>query len=449
MFRLIDAFRCACLLSIFAGGAANASSILYVANASGNTVVRIDTAAGVPLGLPIVVGDEPLAPVATADGARVYVQSAANGSIAVIDTRSATVTATFANPNPMQTSPAAIALSPDGRHLYTSWSGGAPVFVLDTTTGAVVATVDVPTTAGNDPSQLVVSRNGTRLYIAYQARRIVAVIDTAANSTIKQIAIPGPFLVGIYGLALSPDDSKLYVTSKEGTLTAVNTADMSVATHIPLATAAFGVSVAPDGGHVYVGGSGGACLMFVDVATSIASATGTFINECRQVAITGDGSHVYTSDVDIATGQGYVLAFEPAGFPITSLLAGFASPVFTSQSVGPSTIYPTTGLWFNPEESGRGFNIETQGNTLVLTAYVYDHDGAPTWFIASGPYDAIAGTFAGTLDATVNGQCLGCPYRLPTYVRAAGGAVRLLFSTPTTGTLFFDGGSTPIQKEIW
>ena len=51
MFRLIDAFRRACLLSILADGAANASSILYVANASGNTVVRIDTAAGAPLGL--------------------------------------------------------------------------------------------------------------------------------------------------------------------------------------------------------------------------------------------------------------------------------------------------------------------------------------------------------------------------------------------------------------
>jgi len=48
-------------------------------------------------------------------------------------------------------------------------------------------------------------------------------------------------------------------------------------------------------------------------------------------------------------------------------------------------------LWWNPAESGWGANIGQQDDTAVVTLYVYDADGEPTWLFgvastyASGP----------------------------------------------------------------
>jgi len=450
MRHLIDVVRCVFLLPIFAVSATNAASILYVANSSGNTVVRFDSASNTIIGAPIIVSYKPLAPVASADGTRVYVQSAADGSIAVIDARSATVATTLPNPNLAlpQAHPAAIALSPDGKNLYVAASGGVPVLVLDAPTGFVVAKIPVPASAGSDPSQLVASHDGKRVYLAYQEHRTVIAIDTSTNNIVDQLAIPGPVVAGmsspgIYGLATSTDDNTLYVTGNEGTLIAISAAQMSMTSTVRLSAPASGISVAPDGSHVYLGASGGACLEIVDVATSVVSGTGIGNNACGQVAVSSDGREVYVNEQDS------LIALEPDGFTFAASPVGLISPLFTSQSLGPSAIYPTAGLWFNPQESGRGFSIETQGDTLVFIASVYDHSGAATWFIASGPYDASSGIFAGTLDATQNGQCLGCSYQAPTYLRAVGGTVGIVFSTPNTGTLFFSGGSTPIQKEVW
>jgi hypothetical protein len=46
---------------------------------------------------------------------------------------------------------------------------------------------------------------------------------------------------------------------------------------------------------------------------------------------------------------------------------------------------PDSGWYFNPNESGRGFNIEIQGNTLFMAGFIYDTAGNPIWLGATGP----------------------------------------------------------------
>ena len=43
----------------------------------------------------------------------------------------------------------------------------------------------------------------------------------------------------------------------------------------------------------------------------------------------------------------------------------------------------TTNLWLIPNESGWGFNIIEQGDTLFGTLFVYDAEGKPRWYSAS------------------------------------------------------------------
>lgn len=108
---------------------------------------------------------------------------------------------------------------------------------------------------------------------------------------------------------------------------------------------------------------------------------------------------------------------------------------------------PASGMWWNPAESGRGYNIDVQNGTMVVTAYVYTSSGAATWFLAAGPYDNATSTFTTSLEAFSGGQCFGCRYSSPTNVE--GGPLSIVFTSPETATMTFPGGTTQIQHEIY
>lgn len=106
---------------------------------------------------------------------------------------------------------------------------------------------------------------------------------------------------------------------------------------------------------------------------------------------------------------------------------------------------PTQGLWWNPAESGRGYEIDLQGDTMIVTTYVYEQSGDPIWYLSSGTYDHTTGTFQSAYDIFANGQCFGCPYVAPTHTGDAG-PITITFHTNQTATLTYPGGSTEISK---
>jgi hypothetical protein len=107
---------------------------------------------------------------------------------------------------------------------------------------------------------------------------------------------------------------------------------------------------------------------------------------------------------------------------------------------------PQTGWWWNPAESGRGFFIEMQGDTLFMAAYLYEADGRATWRVsagtATGPY-----SYTGRLLAVSGGQTLLGDYQAPTEVDA--GEIKLQFADSRHGTLTWPGGSIPIERQVW
>ena len=118
--------------------------------------------------------------------------------------------------------------------------------------------------------------------------------------------------------------------------------------------------------------------------------------------------------------------------------------LFLASSVA-SAFTPSPGLWYNPSESGRGFNIEIQNNVMAVASYVYDQQGNPIWYTSSGIFDEGTGSFTGSFDAARGGQCLGCSYVPPVLTSGAGGPMQIVFTSAETATLYFQGGSTPIQ----
>jgi lysyl endopeptidase len=102
---------------------------------------------------------------------------------------------------------------------------------------------------------------------------------------------------------------------------------------------------------------------------------------------------------------------------------------------------PETGWWWNPEEAGRGFALDLQGDNLIFSGYMYDEQGNPIWYWSSGLLDA-NNLFQGSWSLYAGGQTLTGPYQAPTVIDDNVGAVYLQFLSETSAQLTLPNGRT-------
>jgi len=101
------------------------------------------------------------------------------------------------------------------------------------------------------------------------------VIATATNTvTTITVGTSGSFP---FGVAVSPDGSKVYVANNgDGSVSVIATATNTVTTTITVGTSGsgpFGVAVSPDGRKVYVANMGDGSVSVIDAATNAVTAT--------------------------------------------------------------------------------------------------------------------------------------------------------------------------------
>ena len=132
---------------------------------------------------------------------------------------------------------------------------------LESPKPAVVARIPVQ---GN-PNRMVLNHAGSRLYVASDNADVVSVIDTAADRVLNvtrtiappSLMAPGAYFHGVApnSLALSPDESRLYVTNGEENAVAILTLGAGaprVAGLIPTGYWPNSVSVSADGKTLYI-----------------------------------------------------------------------------------------------------------------------------------------------------------------------------------------------------
>ena len=107
---------------------------------------------------------------------------------------------------------------------------------------------------------------------------------------------------------------------------------------------------------------------------------------------------------------------------------------------------PATGLWANPADGGRGWNIDLQGETMTVTTFVYQANGAPIWYLSSGLYNHETGVFTSSYDSFSNGQCFGCTPRQPNVHSGAAGNMRIEFKDNEHATITTPAGRQAIEK---
>src|SRR5271169_3483921 len=154
------------------------------------------------------------------------------------------------------------------------------ISVIDTVTNTVTATVNLG--AANvvaHPWGVAVAPDGTKVYVTelnnvetdnkHPTYCSVAVIDTATNTVTATVPVGSYYIDGIYltdanpyGVAVSPDGTKLYVVANADypahgvypTVMVINTTDYSY-TNVPVGAAPYllnGITVTPDGTKAYV-----------------------------------------------------------------------------------------------------------------------------------------------------------------------------------------------------
>ena len=112
----------------------------------------------------------------------------------------------------------------------------------------------------------------------------------------------------------------------------------------------------------------------------------------------------------------------------------------------PAAFTPHNGLWWNPAESGSGYQIQTSAATLIVTIYAFKASGEPVYYLAAGPRSNGGRSFVATLDRYRGGQCISCPYVGAPALDGNDGTVRFEFQSTRSATVYLPGGRvTTIQ----
>lgn len=116
--------------------------------------------------------------------------------------------------------------------------------------------------------------------------------------------------------------------------------------------------------------------------------------------------------------------------------------VLLAATTGVQAFEARTGQWWNPNESGSGYNIDIQNGVLVVTIFSYKTNGDSEWYLAAAPLTNAGRNFSSTLDKYRNGQCISCAYVGRPTQQGNDGVVSIQFVSEMQATLTLPGGRT-------
>ena len=128
-----------------------------------------------------------------------------------------------------------------------------------------------------------------------------------------------------------------------------------------------------------------------------------------------------------------------SGQRLATILFGWAFVFMSMANLAVAQdITPQSGLWIINQENngkpGRGFNIDAQNNTIVLTFYGYEGSGDAMWWLASGSFAPGSNQITMDLVAYEGGMAFGDPLKDATYL-GPDGQVTIRIDSITTGVI--------------
>jgi YVTN family beta-propeller protein len=177
---------------------------IYVSNEDASGVSFIDVAAG-ELTKTIKTGEEPEGVKVNLDGKLVYSTNEEDGTVSVIDTAAGKLLKTFK----VGRRPRNIVFMPDGQHAYVNAENDGGIVLFDPIKYKQIQPIKLGTPGEIKPMFLLLSPDASKLYVSTGRAHKVFIVDTATN------AATGSFEVGQrpWGMAFSPDAKQLFTAN--------------------------------------------------------------------------------------------------------------------------------------------------------------------------------------------------------------------------------------------
>jgi len=357
------------------------------------------------------------------DGPLIYVPNLSGNDVSVINTPANTVVPTTI---PVGLAPLAAVVRGDQSLVYVSNGADNTVSVIDASAKTVVATIPV----GTQPTIIALTPDNTRAYVTTQDNN-VAVIDTATNTVVGAI----PVGTRTTGVVVTPDGSRVYASSTDNnTVFVIATASNTVVATIPVGIGPQGLTVTPDGSRVYVANSTSNDITVIATATNAVVATVSAVVNPVIVAVTPDGTRAYVTNqlsnnvtvIDTSTNTvvatiavgaqatGVVITPDGTRAYVTNLASNTVSVIDTATNA----VVATLAVGDTPLIAG----ICSNGNALLGTGLTFraNTGGAVACTQASGPAGSPGPVFSG---GTLLIEGAGVASGLPITLQAQGGIV--------------------------
>jgi len=220
--------------------------------------------------------------VAVTPSGAVYVtqqdaNSVARYSLSSLESAGATV--------PVGADPGDVIFNRAGTRAYASTFYGGKVHVIDVATGSQTALYPI----GSNAYRLALSGDESRLFVSTVSGTVASVPTSGTGASLFV------FLGGsVQGIAVSPSGSTLYATSTSGNVYRIDPATLAIQTTRKLGLTLQGIAVAPNGSELYVANEGGS-LLVLDATTLATLAAVPLRGDGFGVAVTPDGAQIYVT----------------------------------------------------------------------------------------------------------------------------------------------------------
>jgi len=200
------------------------------------------------------------------DGKQIYVSNEDDAEVSIIDVASGSVVQSFK----MGAQPEGVRVTPDGKLVFVTSEETGTISVLDPAARKIVATFEV----GHRPRSIAFMPDGKLGYVNAENDGTVVLFDAAHYKMLKAIDIGKPGIIKPMCVILSPDASRLYVSTGRGQqVFTIDTKTNKVLASVTVGKRPWGIALSPDGRTLYSANGPSNNVSVVDLATDTVTAT--------------------------------------------------------------------------------------------------------------------------------------------------------------------------------
>ena len=200
------------------------------------------------------------------DGKQIYVSNEDDAEVSIIDIAAGNVVQSFK----MGSQPEGVKVAPDGKLVFVTSEEDGNISVLDPAAKKIISTFKV----GHRPRNIAFMPDGKTAYVNAENDGTVVLFDAVHYKMLKEIHIGKPGIIKPMCVILSPDASKLYVSTGRGQqVFAVDTKTNAVLSSITVGKRPWGITLSADAKTLYSANGPSNNVSIVDLTSNTVTGT--------------------------------------------------------------------------------------------------------------------------------------------------------------------------------